>query len=138
MFFGISAAVILTTDLIISTAPPEQAGAASAISETGAELGLALGVAVLGSLATAIYRSEVAAVIPAAASEETTARDPRHACRRVQQAEALVRTQRRCSRWRARLRRRHAGDRGGQRRHQRGAAGAGRGDAEAPPSRENP
>lgn len=70
MFIGISAAVILTTDLIISTAPPEQAGAASAISETGAELGLALGVAVLGSLATAVYRSEVAGVIPAAASEE--------------------------------------------------------------------
>lgn len=70
MFFGISAAVILTTDLIISTAPPEQAGAASAISETGAELGLALGVAVLGSLATAIYRSEVAAVIPAATPDD--------------------------------------------------------------------
>jgi DHA2 family multidrug resistance protein-like MFS transporter len=65
MFIGISIAVLLTTDLIISTAPQEQAGAASAISETGAELGLALGVAVLGSLGTAIYRSEVAVVIPA-------------------------------------------------------------------------
>lgn len=65
MLIGIACAVTLMTDMIIATAPPEQAGAASAISETGAELGLALGVAVLGSIGTAIYRREVAAVMPA-------------------------------------------------------------------------
>lgn len=50
----------LTTDLIVTSAPPEKAGAASGISETGAELGGALGLAILGSLGTAIYRSSLA------------------------------------------------------------------------------
>ncbi|HTF31303.1 MAG TPA: MFS transporter, partial [Flavitalea sp.] len=36
---------ILTTDFILSSAPPEKAGAASAISETCAEMGGALGIA---------------------------------------------------------------------------------------------
>ena len=46
----------LTTELIVGSAPPERAGAASGISETGAELGGALGIAVLGSIGVAIYR----------------------------------------------------------------------------------
>ena len=50
---------------MIGSAPPERAGAASAISETGAELGGALGIAVLGSIGTAIYRSRVDSGIPA-------------------------------------------------------------------------
>jgi MFS transporter, DHA2 family, multidrug resistance protein len=49
----------LTTELIVSSAPPEKAGTASGISETGAELGGALGLAILGSLGTAIYRSSL-------------------------------------------------------------------------------
>jgi DHA2 family multidrug resistance protein-like MFS transporter len=57
---GIAAVVPLTTDLIVGSAPPEKAGAASGISETGTELGGALGIAVLGSIGTAVYRSEVA------------------------------------------------------------------------------
>ena len=49
--------VILTTmNMIVSSAPIERAGAASAISETSAELGGALGIALMGSLATVIYR----------------------------------------------------------------------------------
>src|SRR6266545_2868732 len=47
----------LTTELIVGSAPPERAGAASGISETGAELGGALGIAILGSIGTAVYRS---------------------------------------------------------------------------------
>jgi MFS transporter, DHA2 family, multidrug resistance protein len=47
----------LTTELIVGSAPPERAGAASGISETGAELGGALGLALLGSVGVAIYRS---------------------------------------------------------------------------------
>jgi MFS transporter, DHA2 family, multidrug resistance protein len=49
--------VILTTmNMIVSSAPIDRAGAASAISETSAELGGALGIAIMGSLATLIYR----------------------------------------------------------------------------------
>jgi len=54
----------LTTELIVGSAPPEKAGAASGISETGAELGGALGLAILGSLGTAIYRSTMTEQLP--------------------------------------------------------------------------
>ena len=46
--------------MIIGAAPPERAGAASAISETCAEFGGALGIAILGSIGTAIYRRAMA------------------------------------------------------------------------------
>lgn len=62
---GLSPVFTFTTDLIVGAAPPERAGAASAISETAAEFGGALGIAVLGSIATAIYRDSVAAQMPA-------------------------------------------------------------------------
>jgi MFS transporter, DHA2 family, multidrug resistance protein len=57
-------------DMVVSAAPPDRAGAASALAETGAELGGALGIAVLGSLATAVYRSQVTATLPPQISEE--------------------------------------------------------------------
>lgn len=46
----------ITTDLVLAEAPPERAGAASAISETSFEFGGALGIAVLGSILTFLYR----------------------------------------------------------------------------------
>ncbi|HTE27372.1 MFS transporter [Flavitalea sp.] len=55
----------LTTDFILNSAPPEKTGAASAISETSAEMGGALGVAILGSIGTAIYRLKLANELPA-------------------------------------------------------------------------
>ncbi|WP_167108261.1 MFS transporter [Amycolatopsis granulosa] len=63
--FGVSVSETLTNDLIVTAAPVERAGAASAISETGFELGGALGTAVLGSIAAAVYRSG----LPAGAGE---------------------------------------------------------------------
>jgi DHA2 family multidrug resistance protein-like MFS transporter len=62
---GLTPVVTLTTDLVLGAAPPERAGAASAISETSSELGGALGIAVLGSIVTAIYRGELASTFPA-------------------------------------------------------------------------
>jgi DHA2 family multidrug resistance protein-like MFS transporter len=56
---GLAPLFTLTNDLIIGTAPPERAGAASAISETGAELGGALSIAILGTIGTAVYRTQV-------------------------------------------------------------------------------
>jgi DHA2 family multidrug resistance protein-like MFS transporter len=61
---GISPVVILATDLIVGSAPVERAGAASAISETSSELGGALGIAILGSIGTAVYRSTMAHALP--------------------------------------------------------------------------
>jgi len=53
---GSSPAVTLVTDLIVSHAPADRAGAASALSETCGELGGALGIATLGTVASSVYR----------------------------------------------------------------------------------
>jgi DHA2 family multidrug resistance protein-like MFS transporter len=55
----------LATDLAVGAAPPERAGAASAIAETSAEVGGALGIAVLGVIGAAVYRAQVADAVPA-------------------------------------------------------------------------
>jgi DHA2 family multidrug resistance protein-like MFS transporter len=60
--FGVGFALTLTTDAVVSAAPPQKAGAASAVSETAYEMGVALGIALLGSLHTALYRG--ALVLP--------------------------------------------------------------------------
>lgn len=73
MFAGIAATMTLTTDMVVSAAPHRRAGAASAISETASELGLALGVAVLGSVGAAAYRAAVADAVPAAVGAQTRA-----------------------------------------------------------------
>jgi DHA2 family multidrug resistance protein-like MFS transporter len=67
----------LTTDLIVSTAPPERAGAASGMSETFFELGGSLGLALLGTIGIVIYRSRVLDSLPAGipASAAAAARD---------------------------------------------------------------
>ena len=62
---GLAPVVTLATDLIVSSAPPQRAGAAAGIAETSAEFGGALGIAILGVLGTAIYRSEVTDAVPA-------------------------------------------------------------------------
>lgn len=63
------------TDVV--SAPPERAGAASGISETSAELGGALGIAILGSIGVAIYRGQLGTGLPAGipVEEATAARD---------------------------------------------------------------
>ena len=67
----------LTTELIVGSAPREKAGAASGIAETGSELGGAMGLAILGSLGVAIYRSALGAQIPPGVPDDalTTALD---------------------------------------------------------------
>ncbi|ARF76198.1 MFS transporter [Kitasatospora albolonga] len=65
VYLGLGAIAALGTDLVVGAAPAEKAGSASAMSETVQELGLALGVAILGSLATAVYRTRIADEIPA-------------------------------------------------------------------------
>ncbi|MCF2527660.1 MFS transporter [Yinghuangia soli] len=62
LFVGLGAGLsfTVTADLIMSSAPKENAGAASAISETAYELGAALGIALLGSVITGVYRGHLA------------------------------------------------------------------------------
>jgi DHA2 family multidrug resistance protein-like MFS transporter len=70
---GLAPVFTLTNDLIMSAAPPERAGAASGISETSSELGGALGIALFGSLATAVYGAALDPSTVAQALELTAA-----------------------------------------------------------------
>jgi DHA2 family multidrug resistance protein-like MFS transporter len=67
---GLAPVFTLATDLVVGTAPPERAGAASALSETSSELGGALGIATLGSIGTALYRGQVDDTVPAGVPRE--------------------------------------------------------------------
>ncbi|HEY7143274.1 MAG TPA: MFS transporter [Streptosporangiaceae bacterium] len=65
VFAGITPAWVLGTDLIIGSVPADKGGSASSLSETASELGMALGVAVIGSAQTAVYRLRTAHTLPA-------------------------------------------------------------------------
>ncbi|WP_330282185.1 MFS transporter [Streptomyces sp. NBC_00588] len=66
---GIVMVISQITDLALSSAPVERAGSASSLMETGAEFGGALGMALLGSIGTAIYRHDIPASAPDAAHD---------------------------------------------------------------------
>ncbi|MFV2103088.1 MFS transporter [Micromonospora sp. LOL_024] len=70
MYVGGSPSATLANAVLMSSAPPEKAGAAGSLSSTGGELGVALGVAILGSVAGAVYGSavQVPAEVPAPAA----------------------------------------------------------------------
>ncbi|MFI6037304.1 MFS transporter [Streptomyces sp. NPDC051315] len=74
---GLGPMISLGTGLIVGAAPPERAGAASAMAATGTELGSALGVAVIGSVGFAVYRADLADRLPEGlpASVGTAAKD---------------------------------------------------------------
>lgn len=81
--YGISFAVV--ADTAVGAVPPERAGSAGAIAETSNEIGNALGIALLGSLAALVFRLQGPGLAPtldetlqlpalgAAAAEQATA-----------------------------------------------------------------
>ncbi len=62
--FGSSPVLLFTTNMIVNSAPSEKAGIAAALSETGNELGGALGIALLGSFGAYIFKNSVLNSIP--------------------------------------------------------------------------
>ncbi|MEV8635512.1 MFS transporter [Streptosporangium sp. NPDC051023] len=62
----------VTSDTILASVPRERAGAASAIAETGQEIGGALGIAVLGSVLNSAYRDNLRlpSEVPTRAAEQ--------------------------------------------------------------------
>jgi DHA2 family multidrug resistance protein-like MFS transporter len=74
---GLAPVFTLATDLTVGAAPPRHAGAAAAVSETSSELGGALGIAILGSIGTAVYRRVMTAadVSPLGSAAAHAARD---------------------------------------------------------------
>jgi DHA2 family multidrug resistance protein-like MFS transporter len=63
---GLSPVFTMAADVIVATVRPERAGMAAALSETSTELGGALGIAILGSIVTAVYRRVMASTAPIA------------------------------------------------------------------------
>ncbi|WP_433369649.1 MFS transporter [Streptosporangium sp. CA-115845] len=74
---GLGPMMALATAMIVAAAPSERAGAASAICSTAPQLGGALGIAILGSAITAVYRDEMAGALPSGVPTEaaSVARD---------------------------------------------------------------
>ncbi|MEU6315003.1 MFS transporter [Streptomyces sp. NPDC047014] len=62
---GLVTVMSLVSDTALASAPAEKAGSAASVLETGAEFGGALGMALLGSLGTAVYRADLAGSEPA-------------------------------------------------------------------------
>ncbi|MEE1806023.1 MFS transporter [Streptomyces sp. BE133] len=56
---GITLVLTVSSDMIIATAPPEKAGTVSGLSQIATEFGGALGISVLGSVGTTVYRADL-------------------------------------------------------------------------------
>ena len=69
---GDGVALTIASDTVLAVAPKDRAGSASAVSETGYELGTALGIALLGSVMTAVYQR--ALTVPAGLPEDVSQR----------------------------------------------------------------
>lgn len=65
MSLGMAPVIAIGNEMMITAAPPERAGAASAMAETAAEFSGAAGIALFGSLGTVIYASALAPGLPA-------------------------------------------------------------------------
>ncbi|MEU5957802.1 MFS transporter [Streptomyces sp. NPDC047525] len=61
---AVAPSMTLPNELIVSSVPPEKAGAASGLSSTVNDLGISLGVAIVGSIGVARYRSEIDGNLP--------------------------------------------------------------------------
>jgi DHA2 family multidrug resistance protein-like MFS transporter len=72
--FGMGPQGVLCTEMVISSVPARKAGAASAMSETTGEFGIAMGIALFGSLGTAVYRDDLTlpAGLPGGAAAEAS------------------------------------------------------------------
>jgi MFS transporter, DHA2 family, multidrug resistance protein len=64
IMFCVAPISVLGTVIAVGSAPPEKAGVAAGTGQTSYDMGLALGIAVVGSVSVAVYRSDVAATVP--------------------------------------------------------------------------
>jgi len=67
--FGIGAAFPILMDGVISAAPPERAASSASLAQLANELGIALGLTVLGSLGTVVYRARLG--LPGTSAEQS-------------------------------------------------------------------
>lgn len=73
LYPAVSPSMALTTDLVVGSVPPEKAGAASGLSTTASDLGISLGIAIVGSIGVATYRGEIDGTLPSGLPAEAAA-----------------------------------------------------------------
>jgi DHA2 family multidrug resistance protein-like MFS transporter len=61
---GLGPMMALATAAVVGAAPVDRAGAAASLSSTAPQIGGAFGVAILGSIVTAVYRAAMATAVP--------------------------------------------------------------------------
>lgn len=71
VYLGVSPMGVLVAQFTIEAVPLEKTGSASALSSTGTEFGVALGIAALGSVGAVVYRNNVS--VPAETPSEAAA-----------------------------------------------------------------
>lgn len=70
IMLGLSPLMVLSTELVVSSVPLEKSSSASSLSEMSSELGMALGIAILGTIGTAVYRRLIVGHLPEGISPE--------------------------------------------------------------------
>ncbi|XVS67526.1 MFS transporter [Actinosynnema sp. CA-299493] len=70
VMFGVAPISVLCTGIAVGSVPAEKAGVAAGTGQTSYDLGLALGIAIVGSVSVAVYRSDVAGTLPAGLTED--------------------------------------------------------------------
>lgn len=64
MSLGMAPVFTIGTEIVVTSAPPERAGAASAMAETASEFSGACGIAIFGSLGAILYRERLSSHLP--------------------------------------------------------------------------
>ncbi|SDJ20843.1 hypothetical protein [Nonomuraea jiangxiensis] len=64
LYPAVAPSMALTTNLVVGSVPPQKAGAASGLAATCSDLGISLGIAVIGSIGALVYRAQVSIALP--------------------------------------------------------------------------
>lgn len=70
LYPAVAPSMALTTDLVVGSVPPERAAAASGLATTANDLGISLGIAVVGAFGLAAYRGALPAEVLSGVSPE--------------------------------------------------------------------
>ncbi|MGN9837261.1 MFS transporter [Nonomuraea sp. H19] len=64
LYPAVAPSMALTTNLVVGSVPPQKAGAASGLATTCSDLGISLGIAIIGSIGAAVYRTQISDELP--------------------------------------------------------------------------
>ncbi|MEV1172144.1 MFS transporter [Nonomuraea sp. NPDC049784] len=73
LYPAVAPSMALTTNLVVGSVPPQKAGAASGLATTCSDLGISLGIAIIGSIGAAVYRTRISGELPGGLPPEAVA-----------------------------------------------------------------